>query len=178
MIVLGFDPGPTWIGWAVLLLESPKVTRWVDGGRIPSEGAWATAGALAGKHAAALVAVEVPSGATANGARGTAGYVKQLAARAAALGDTSLVAGRLLGAFEAMGYAVAPLTAMTWRGRLTGQRQASDAHIARVLGLVVEGVPARSTAHSRDAAGCAWVAMQAARVEAMAARSRAPARAS
>ena len=85
------------------------------------------------------------------------------AAIGAAMSDAQWVGGELAGLARGFGFEVMTCAAGEWRAALTGKRNATDAEIATLVPLAVQGWPARSSSHARDAAGVALYAANRAR---------------
>lgn len=76
-----------------------------------------------------------------------------------ALQDMMRVAGIIEGIAIGVGLDVDHVPATVWRRSVCGKPTASDAEVKRMVTMLVEGLPARSSAHLRDAVGCAYVAL-------------------
>lgn len=173
MRILGFDPGPTWVGWALIDCSNPSAPKWVRAGKVPAlECARLLAEMAPGELD--LVGVEVPSHASFPSGHGDpGGVVKRLRSLSSELIATALIAGRIIGMAEGQ-YSTSAITAQVWRQRLTSKVNASDATIKTTLAYVLRGMPTRSNAHERDAAGVALAAWKEARFKAMAAAPKGP----
>jgi|SRR5690606_5922310 len=143
MIVLGIDPGAT-VGLA--LIEVPAVGRpkwiWHDAIReeelsLP-ELQW-------DEDAPGVIAIEQVEG-----------YAYDHV-RSKALIQTARLEGRLIEQARAMGYDPGMVSRSQWRKALCGNGSADDAEVKRALELQTVGMPKRTNAHARDAAGVAIV---------------------
>lgn len=150
MIVLGIDPGAT-VGLA--LIEVPPVGRpkWLwhgDTRRVQR----AIVSAM--YDASASLGVRVPVDAIA--IEEVRGYVYEKQ-RGAELFKTSQREGRLIEQAESYGLAPIMVSRADWRKALCGNGSADDAKVKRALELQAVGMPKRTNAHVRDAAGVAIV---------------------
>lgn len=144
MITLGLDPGVT-TGYGVVSVEPSKRPRVLDAGstRLTGYDLGHALYALGMRHGVELVAVERIVGVSFAGRK----------SNVAALVDAADVAGLLRGYMLARGCNITTTTALEWRKALVGNAHASDAEVARTLGMRMT-LP-RTNAHARDAIGVA-----------------------
>jgi Holliday junction resolvasome RuvABC endonuclease subunit len=153
MIVLGFDPG-VHVGWAVLE-SGPNRPRFLAGGVIEAPPSVEVQVAdefdrLQKLRGIDVVAVEHVSG-YAHDRPGRPARV--LSAR---LQDCAELAGVIVGVAIGRCLKVERMPAVTWKRYLGLKTNASDAQVKIALGLLVDGLPAKSSVHMRDAVGCAY----------------------
>lgn len=166
-LIVGLDPGPTRSAMALVRTLPMGRVLHLRSGMVPSQPdamlAWLQACGLPGTVTLAREQVS--------------GYA-YAHVRSAALLATQDRGARFVGTAQAHGYAVVEASAEQWRRQLTGRGAANDAAIKRALAPFVDGLPARTNAHVRDALGVAlfaawWGALPAA-ARAVAGPRRAP----
>jgi Holliday junction resolvasome RuvABC endonuclease subunit len=143
--VLGFDPGPTSTGWALIrpIFERRERPRFLQGGSVPS-----TLEDLAGilrSLSPEAVAVEAPEG-----------YVHEHE-RGAQLIETSRVAGEIIGVCHALRIPCSRMSASHVRARLCRRPSANDRTVKTALTVFMCDLPKKSNSHVRDAAAVALV---------------------
>ena len=152
--VIGFDPGPTSHGWALLRVDSGRPV-WLASGEVPAKD-YATIRALI--EAADLVAVETPKGIP---------YGKDLGkirGRSRDLLATGIEAGRLLGMASCYEVEIEQASAEEWRKAIVGKSSAADWQVKVQIRQRVMAWPLRTPVHARDAAGMALYAHERARL--------------
>lgn len=162
MLILGIDPGPTEIGYAVLRRDAAtRRGSYVDAGKLTVDAR--THGELFGivkVHAIGAVGVELPGRLHANEKISRSALVS----RSNQLLATMKVQQRLVGWLNGFGFFdVHEVTASEWRRGIVGRPSASDAMIKAAIVRQVAGWPSRSNEHERDAAGVALAAFNMAR---------------
>lgn len=142
--VLGIDPGlPSktgGTGWAVVDVMPDITGVYVDGGVIRVDVDPHHITRLITDNDVALVAIERPRAAGSG---------------ALLLIDTALVAGQILGWSRIASSHTSTCTSWDWKRVLTGHPSAKDAEVKHALSGCVEGLPARTNCHVRDAVGVA-----------------------
>lgn len=156
--VLAVDPGPTWMGWAVLQVDHRPGVRctYLRGGHAPCDRVAFSAVLQNERMEAAhtcdlLVTVETP-----------AGYAFQ-PGRVPQLLRTAWVAGGMAWLAETMGHRVIVATAQQVRKVLAGKANADDSLVEMTVRGQVFGAPATKNDHVNDALAVgvlgAWVAV-------------------
>jgi Holliday junction resolvasome RuvABC endonuclease subunit len=155
MRIASVDPGAKSCAWALIEPLDPLCQRVRFLERRDADSDFASTRAALAALAPDLVAIERPSGILFGGRR------------ADGLIDCAYVAGSI--ACVASGIADATrieMSAQVWRARLIGRPRhrgqfaggAGDAEVKRILALLVDGLPERSSADVRDAIGLGIVA--------------------
>ena len=152
MRVIAFDPGKH-VGFCVLSSGRGR-PAFVTGGVLHSENLSALLDLNEYYFDDIVCAIEVVSGKAHRIRKG--GRTVDISA---ALNATAHVAGVLEGMARAFGLEVLHVPAVEWRRAMCGKATANDATVKRAVSTLIEGWPARSSAHMRDAAGTAYVAM-------------------
>ena len=150
-VAVGIDTGPKAHAWGAVRYER-GVWRYVDSGSLEADLASALPQALTTLALeGAAVAIECPQHAFS-------------AATASPIIATARAAGELAGRLRALGVRAAYTTAADWRRELVGYANAHDAAVKSWLEAQVEGLPARTNVHVRDALGVAcWAGVRAER---------------
>jgi Holliday junction resolvasome RuvABC endonuclease subunit len=147
VIVMGFDPGPTWTGWATIEISGNLLPQFIDGGKVKSLPD-SFDELIHERGRIDLIAIE------------RCGMAFRAAA-ANALIRTSEIAGLLHGlALWSSVTGVVLQTSFEVRKALIGKRNASDAEVKMALQNTVLGLP-KTNAHVRDAIAVAVVAWRA-----------------
>lgn len=151
-LVLGIDPGPVNVGWAVIDFTIPMAPVWFESGHVRVDGRVRFVDVIqyASSHYPSIkvMGIEQPRA------------VSNPAANAQAMG-TAWAGGMLAGIAETMGFEVRVLGVTQWRRALVGSfgKGANVDHmVERWLRSFVRQVPTRTSVHARDAAGVACVA--------------------
>jgi Holliday junction resolvasome RuvABC endonuclease subunit len=146
MLVLGIDPGPEHVGWALLevTVGGGGIAVVVGCGRVE-----VSALTFDGPE---LVSVERPDFRPIGGR----GHVAQSLAMGRALVTTAWIGGGIAADARARGYRVVAPTCGEVRRALAGKPTATDRELAWALGHYVE-LPKRSNNHTRDAMAVALV---------------------
>jgi Holliday junction resolvasome RuvABC endonuclease subunit len=152
--VLGFDPGPTTHGYALLRVDSGRPV-YLACGEVAAKD---HAAILALIEQADLVAVETPRGIP---------YGKDMGkvrGRSRDLLATGIEAGRLLGMSSCYEVEMEQASAEDWRKAIVGKGGAADWQVKIQTRSRILGWPLRSSVHARDAAGMALYAHERARL--------------
>lgn len=162
VLILGIDPGPTEIGYAVIRFDTAtRRGSYVDAGKLAVDAR--TCDELFGivkVHVIDAVGVELPSQLHANEKI----HRSALVSRANQLLATMKVQQRIVGWLNSFGFDdVCEVAASDWRRGIVGRSSASDAAIKAAIVRQVAGWPKRSNEHERDAAGVALAAFNVAR---------------
>lgn len=147
MRCLGIDPGAN-VGIGIVDTLSRAEFQWVHGTLLSRSSRAHHLAMILDEYRPDLVAVESPEGFAYEHVRGRD------------LLFAGRVAGELKGRAAERGYHVLEAPAPTWRKAVCGNGRASDAVIARVLGMRVRDMP-RTNAHVRDGVGvAAWAILE------------------
>ncbi len=161
IVALGWDPGPTSCGYAIVSSDGPHrrpvlllggTVAVADIGQPFAELAAFAAKAPLG--APLMVGIEVPSGLHPRAGADMA----NLFARSKQLMATARVAGLISRRAEELQLRRLEITATSVRRAFCGKSNADDARIKRACEMYVEGL-GRSNAHVRDAIACAVVTL-------------------
>lgn len=148
-LVLGIDPGPSNVGWAVIDFTIPMAPVWYDGDNDRDKAPVLLLEFLRDRYPSLrTMGIEQPRA------------VSNPAANAQAMA-TAWAGGMLAGIAETMGFDVRVLGVTQWRRALVGKFDRGsnvDHMVERWLRTFVRQVPTRTTVHARDAAGVACVA--------------------
>lgn len=149
-LVVGIDPGASLHGVALLRVSGARAS-FVEAHRLDTTELvlWLKALAIQAPY----VAIETAYGVHAGIARTRGAQAALSIARASVA--TTRADGVIEGVCVGLGLVTMRATALEWRAALAGGRQASDAAVAAMVPRLVSGWPARSNAHTRDAAGVA-----------------------
>jgi Holliday junction resolvasome RuvABC endonuclease subunit len=146
--ILAFDPATTSAAWALLHLRG-RALRFVAGGEIDRDGR--ELAELLERHRPDVVAVECPAKTIFDAKRGPM------------VMRSTRASGWFEGAAEALGYVTIVISANAWRTLLVARHNADDVRIGNAIAARVEGLPAKTSVHLRDAVGVgavigAWMA--------------------
>ena len=148
MRVLGLDPSLVGAAWTLIERVSSFRGRWISTGEIALDGR-ALAELLA-TLAPGLVVVEQPD---------WIGSPK-LAPLGPHIVNTAWAGGGIHLAAAALGYRAEAVYARQGRLWLTNSVSPDDAEIAAALPRALDGIPARTNSHARDAAVAAWAGLR------------------
>jgi Holliday junction resolvasome RuvABC endonuclease subunit len=150
-LVLGLDPGPTNVGWAVIDFTISTAPVWYGGAADSTQSPVALLEYLLASYPTVrVVGIEQPRA------------VNNPAANVQAMA-TAWAGGELAGIARHMGLDVRPLGVTQWRRALVGsfEKGANIDHVVeRWLRTFVRQMPKRTSVHARDAAGVACVAFR------------------
>jgi Holliday junction resolvasome RuvABC endonuclease subunit len=162
MLILGIDPGPTEIGYAVLRRDTAtRRGSYVDAGKFAVDARMCDElFGLVKVHGIGAVGVELPGRLHPDRNISRAALVS----RSNQLLATVKIQERIVGWLNGFGfYDVHEVTASDWRRGIVGRSSPSDAAIKVAIMRQVAGWPKRSNEHERDAAGVALATFNKAR---------------
>ena len=155
MIVLAFDPGAH-VGTALLETQGGgRRPRYCAGGEIgPSveEVRWMLTQSVRAGADRVVIESEPPGQAKKAHVTRKGGRKVDISGP---LQDMAQVAGLIYGMATSMGFDVVWMPATKWRRIVCGKATATDAEVKHMVTMLVEGLPAKTNTHVRDAVGCA-----------------------